>query len=199
MVEDVASDEQWAVYIEWVGRERVNNLTPRQLARRARRAYSLAGETLASGIDAFAYGSVAVIAVALLVIALGPLVFAVLLGVVELVLLFAVIAGAAAWKLLFRRPWRIVAVHETGDVWSWEQAGWRRARRLVATLQAELDAGGDPLTTSVGAATFLGQTSVAVTESPPVWSRGWFRWSSRAAAMMLFVVGVVAVLVRYVA
>ena len=67
-----------------------------------------------------------------------------MLGVVETVAL-AVIAGAVlVWRVVLRRPWRVVAFHAHGVV-RWRVVGWRRARQVVRDAADAVARGSDPM------------------------------------------------------
>lgn len=86
----------------------------------------------------------AVLLAALALIVGAPLVVAVLSVLLES---FYLVLGAAAvlvWRVVARRPWRLVAAALNGPTWSNEVVGWRAARAEVRRVASALSAGTAP-------------------------------------------------------
>jgi hypothetical protein len=71
-----------------------------------------------------------------------------LIGVVaDLILAILLTALGVAGRLLFRRPWSVEAVSDTGERHRWQVVGWRASRQLVADVVNALAHGNLPPTT----------------------------------------------------
>ena len=123
------------VRIEWIGnriRRAPSDLRER-IGRGRKRTGKVvdAGEDVPSGCipvpDEFALVAIVVVAVLLFFVFVTPL----LAGLIELLALALIAFGVWGFRILFRRPWRIV--HETSDgpVERCLVVGWRRSHRVM--------------------------------------------------------------------
>ena len=146
----------WECFIEWEGRRPVHRAF-RQLREhreaRARRQAEVSSDgalDVASGclevlslIDFVAAIATIVGFITLLVI-LGPWIGFVLFGVVELGIVLVLVAAGFLVRTLLRRPWRVVAVNEIGELWAFRQVGWFASRELVRQVAGQLADGRHP-------------------------------------------------------
>lgn len=143
----------WECFIEWEGRKPLRrsfrHLREHREARARREAsnsaFDVAGGCADLGMisDTFAAIALLIGVIALLVVA-GPWIGFVLFGIVELGIVLVLIAGGFVGRALLRRPWRVVAVNEAGDLWAWRQVGWFASRELVRQLADQLEDGRAP-------------------------------------------------------
>lgn len=149
------SGVEWEIFVEWEGRKPLHHAFRRLRAHREAKAQKRSesnGDNLLNGCDQLGGATdellvLAILAMVILLLVLfGPWFLAVVFGIIELgVILIAVFFGLVG-RTLFRRPWRVAAVSEAGDVWAWRQTGFRKARKLVHEVAAGLSAGSAPLT-----------------------------------------------------
>lgn len=159
----VADGAAWVVEIDWVARRirnpwrrTVDAIRERRAARKARRAQREgrganvldAADLAATGSDLDDYLAIvaAVIGAVVAVIALVwllPVVWAIVAVLVEVFVLTLIAIAVLLWRTLFRRPWNVVA-RRGDDRWVTRVVGYRRARALVRTLSADLEAGVGP-------------------------------------------------------
>lgn len=143
----------WECFIEWEGRRPLHRAFRRLRAQREARAryeaenvtMDLAGGCLdlLSFIDIFAAVLFLVTVVSLIIVG-WPLIAAALFGIVELGIIIVLIAAGFMVRTVTRRPWRVVAVNETGEVWAYRQVGWFASRELVRQLAEQLQDGRHP-------------------------------------------------------
>lgn len=95
------------------------------------------------GVD-FAEGGLVVVAAMAAVLVLIPLLF---FGV-ELIVLGAVLAAGVIGRVLLRQPWVIEARSSdpltSGRELEWRVIGWRKSRKLIDQVAADLAAGREP-------------------------------------------------------
>ncbi len=144
---------QHTIRIEWIG----NRLrrAPADLRRRVRRM-AKAGEYADAGCVPDLGDLFAAIAVVILLIFVVVFVLPVAYGLVELAVVVLIAAAIWAFRVLFRRPWKVVQRSVAADIHEGEclVVGWRRAHAVMV-------AGADEI-----AAT--GRATTAFTESPGV-------------------------------
>jgi hypothetical protein len=154
----------WRVEVDWMAR-RIRNPFRRSLhaarerfeaTRRARRARKGEGRDWAdaadvgTGLDELVWVVVAIVvlfALFFLFVWVAPVVWAVLLVLVEFFFVTIAAVVILVWRTMLRRPWRVVARRvesETGDVWTHEVVGYRAARRLVRETADGLAQGRSP-------------------------------------------------------
>ena len=143
----------WEVFVEWEGRKPLSRSFRRLRSYREGRAKRrsenkadslLDGCDILSGIDADLSIVALVFVLLLLFVVFGPSLILALFGIVEIGLLVVAVAVAFTWRTLARRPWRIAAVSNHGDVWAWNQVGFWRSRRLVHSIADDLGRGEVP-------------------------------------------------------
>ncbi len=146
----------WECFIEWEGRRPLHRAFRRLREHREARAQQqartssdgsmdIAGGCLdvLSVVDFVAAIALVVGLVTLLIIA-GPWIGFVLFGVVELGIILVLVGAGFLARTLLRRPWRVVAVNETGELWAFRQVGWFASRELVRQVADQLGDGRDP-------------------------------------------------------
>jgi len=101
-------------------------------------------------LDAAAFDELLVVALVIVVVIAvliwGPAVVAFLLDILLIVLFTALALTVAVIRLLFRRPWRVVALRSWDEVWVWHQTGLGDARQLVREIRAGIATGQGPAT-----------------------------------------------------
>jgi hypothetical protein len=110
---------------------------PGRLRRSARASRQAAGETAGDApgfaMDTLFEGGAIAFALAAVFVVLA--IVAPLIGVVvDLVLAILLTALGVAGRLLFRRPWSVEAVSDTGERHRWQVVGWRARGELVADV-----------------------------------------------------------------
>ncbi len=150
--DDRAEPDATEVFVEWEGRRHpLGRLARRRrrLVKKLRRKPDSGGLDLDPGCADLIADEIAIFFVAVgLIVAVvmwGPALVAFAAELLLVVLLTAMAVIAALIKLLFRRPWRVVALQNWDEVWVWHQVGLRDARELVRDVRAALEAG-SPLT-----------------------------------------------------
>ena len=143
----------WECFIEWEGRRPLHRAFRRLRAHREARARTQAENTtldVAGGcldvlgfIDIIAFVLSIVTLITLIVIG-WPLIAAVLFGILELGIILVLVGAGFLVRTVTRRPWRVVAVNEAGDLWAYRQVGWFASRELVRQLAAQLEDGRHP-------------------------------------------------------
>jgi len=154
----------WVVEIDWVAR-RIHNpwrrtidaIRERRAARKAKRANrddrrglgdALDAADLVAGPDLDDYLAIVVVIIGVVMacvalIWLLPVVWAVLAVLVEFFVLTLAAIAVLLWRTLARRPWNVVA-RRGDEQWVTQVVGYRRARALVRTVVASLEAGTAP-------------------------------------------------------
>lgn len=210
--EDAAKvGDDWRVGIIWLtrGLQRPDRMIRRRV-RAARRQSdtdekqerSLAGDALdgASGcMDAgelptvLAIAGVIVVIVAL--VALGPGLLAITIGLLEIAVLLILAAAGLVGRVIFRQPWEIVA-RRPGHELVWRVRGIRRARAVADEIETGLRQGRDPSTL---APAHVDHAPPDLSGVPNVYRRSEFQLLGRvygAALAIAIVVAVVLLLVR---
>jgi Flp pilus assembly protein TadB len=99
-------------------------------------------------IDDLAIILLAIVAVVLLfflLVWIAPVVWAILLVLVEFFVVTIAAIAILVWRTLLRRPWRVVARRiEAGESWAHEVVGYRAARRKVREVAESLRLGITP-------------------------------------------------------
>jgi hypothetical protein len=111
-------------------------------------------------VDVLEGGVLAVAIVAALVVLSVLLPFVVVVGELVIAILLALLGSGG--RILFRRPWIVEAVSESGERHRWRVVGWFRSRQFVADVANALGHGnavlsGDP----AGGPTADGATSAS--------------------------------------
>ena len=83
-------------------------------------------------MDVLEGGALAVAIVAALILLTVLLPFVVVVGELVVAVLLALLGIAG--RMLFRRPWIVEAVSESGDRHRWRVVGWFRSREFVADV-----------------------------------------------------------------
>jgi hypothetical protein len=151
------SGREWDVGIQWIGRRLAD--APANVRRRSARTLAWQRRQLKGGrvldgadvgldgcFDDFAAGLVVVVAVVVvlgLLLALGPWLGLVVLGLVEVLVLALLAVLVFSTRVTFRRPWRIRAQGPGGVVVGWRVVGWRRAREVERDVADAVRRGGD--------------------------------------------------------
>lgn len=115
-----------------------------------RRPGELVSDTMSSvGVPDFpqvdsAEGLLVITVAAILLVLLVPILF---FGI-ELIILGSVLATGLVGRLILRQPW-VIEARTTGGGGAerqleWQVHGWRRSRRLIDSVVADLSAGRDP-------------------------------------------------------
>lgn len=86
----------------------------------------------------------AAVLVVLAVVVGAPLLVAVLSVLLEFFYLVIAAGVVLLWRVLARRPWRVVAVADDGPSWHGEVVGWRRARAEVRRVAEGIELGLSP-------------------------------------------------------
>lgn len=147
----------WECFIEWEGRRPLHRAFRQMRAHREARAQQQASASsdgsadLAGGcldvlsiVDVIAVITLVVAAITLMII-LAPWIGLALFGVVELGIIVVLMAAGFVARTALRRPWRVVAVNDAGELWAFRQVGWFASRELVRQVTAELGAGRHPI------------------------------------------------------
>lgn len=145
----------WEVHVEWVGRDLARS--PGRLAervraiseRRRRRRFRDSGILEFLDVPVFEGPSAVAVAIAviigvILLIWLGPFALAILLGAIELVLLALTTIAVVVFRVLFRRPWKVVAYSAAGEQHAWHVVGWSSSRRFVRAAARAIESGLSP-------------------------------------------------------
>lgn len=144
----------WEVFVEWEGRRplrrSIRRFNQRREARARKRADNKASDLLdgcdaVGGIDELG-AAVVLVGVLLLLVVAGPWVLLFLIALAEFGLILALAAVAFAGRTFLRRPWRVVAVDASGELWAWHQVGWFAARALAAETADAMATGRSPST-----------------------------------------------------
>lgn len=149
------SGTSWEVHVEWVGRDLARSSD--RLAERFRaisehrrrrgvgdsKILDLLDIPVFEGPAAVAVG-IAVIVGVILLIWFGPFLLAILLGALELVAFALAAAVVVSFRVLFRRPWLVVARSATGERHSWPVVGWSASRRFVRDAAQKIGSGVAP-------------------------------------------------------
>jgi len=85
----------------------------------------------------------AVIAI-ILIVWFGPILIALLFGLVDVTLVVVGVLVLGCWRIAARRPWAIVASCSDGAVVQWSVVGVRRARQFVASVADQIENGAAP-------------------------------------------------------
>ncbi len=67
-----------------------------------------------------------------------------LLALVDIAILLLLFVLGVVGKMLFRRPWTVVATSSTGERREWKVRGLRRSRRVARTVEDALNSGINP-------------------------------------------------------
>ena len=145
----------WECFIEWEGRRPVHRAfrllrehreaRARQQAKASSDAVDVAGGCLdvLSMVDFVAVIALIIGFVTLMII-IGPWIGLVLFGIVELGIILVLIAAGFIARTVLRRPWRVVAVNDVGELWAFRQVGWFASRELARQVADQLAAGCHP-------------------------------------------------------
>ena len=159
---------RWNVLIEWSGHTALEPLSRTKMDDR-RQDYTDAitrdpESWVDLGTDLNPISILFSLALGLVMVMLLPVfgpVFAVIgtviVALAEVAVLLVLAAVTFGAKVLFGRPWRVLAVNEYGETWVWNQSGWRNARALAERIRRELDAGALPDQIPPGSAEPIGQ------------------------------------------
>ncbi len=203
--DDPGWDEEafhWEVFVEWSGRKAVSPLSRRALKARQARFRERAAEFSDVPADGCLDlgGDLGGIFLAILLIAviilLAPILIVVLFAIIEVTIVLAIAGAAFFLRTMLNRPWRVVAVHGSGELWSWKQVGWQRARELVERIQRELDAGASPGAIAPGDATPEGRDELALNSPTHLVESDGVRFVAKLAAFAVIIAAVAAVLVQ---
>ena len=140
------------IRIEWIG-SRLRR-APRTLTRRLRKTAEHLGDVPDAGCSADVGGIVgailAVVVLAVVLIVLLPTVF----WLLEVVIVLALAASIWAFRVLFRRPWRVVVLGAEDAVTDeCLVVGWRRAHATMVDAAAEVASTGSARSTFAAART----------------------------------------------
>lgn len=184
------------VFIEWEGRKPLSRFWQR-VRGRAERRRKVKLSDLDSGIDpgcfdlfdAVAVVMLAIVAVVVIVV-FAPILIGIVIELAALAVLLLLAVAGAAYRTLFRRPWRVVALSSDGELWAWRQVGWRNANELVSSISDGVDAGLGPATLHTelleeGVPHAVGSTDLGLLANP------WFRLASAAAVTAIAVIAIV--------
>lgn len=148
-----ANGVEWEIFVEWEGRKTLHRAFRRLRAHREARAQGRSENRDHAGLDGCdPFGGLgdelAVIAlfmvVSIVLLFFGPWLFAAFLGLLELGIIIVAVMFGFVGRTLFRRPWRVAAVSQSGTVWAWQQIGFGKARRLVHEIADGLESGWPP-------------------------------------------------------
>ena len=112
---------------------------------------------LLDGADPFAFaddevgwlGGLAIALTVVLLLALSVfLVFPAVIFAIEVLVLVLLVGGAVVARVVFRRPWTIEAVPESGGqatrLPTWQAVGWTASGRLIDRVSHDIATGRDP-------------------------------------------------------
>jgi hypothetical protein len=94
------------------------------------------------GLDDLGIVGTILLAILAVVVAvfLALVLFNVIAIAIELTLVIVLLVAGIVGRVVFRRPWQVVA--RSGDAsFSWRVVGWLRSRRVIADVGAQLAAG----------------------------------------------------------
>lgn len=157
---------QHTIRIEWIG----NRLrrAPADLRRRVKRM-ARAGEYADPGCAPDLGDLFAGIALVILVVVVVVFVLPVAYGLVELAVIVLIAAVIWAFRVLFRRPWKVVQRAVAGDIAEGEclVVGWRRAHAVMVAGATEIAATGRATEAFTGSPGVLPAPSSASAPAPP--------------------------------
>lgn len=199
-----ADGDVWECFIEWEGRGALQS-SARYLrgAReaRARRKAKDAKLDLLDGCDplsAIDSWPMLVLALAIFIVVLiGPEFVALLFGVVELGAIVLLVVGGLIGRVLFRRPWRVVAVSDKGTVWAWRQVGIRPSLRLVDEIVDGLEIGHQPSMIASDRLEAVNPSTIADDASLGPFANPSYLWWARFVVITALLVSIVVVVERF--
>ena len=195
------ADHNWQVFVDWSGRNALSPISRRSL--RARREIMQRktadwAEAVPDGCmyvgdasDTIGLLIVGTVFLAILLTAVGPFLVGLALLAVEVTIVLVIAAFALLARTLLGRPWRVVAVSDAGELWSWRQTGWGNARELEGRIHRELGAGAHPSAIAPGTAIAEGQAELIGEVDDALIDRNWVRIFARGLFATLVVIAIV--------
>ena len=123
---------------------------------------------------------------------IGPGLFALTVGLIEIMFLGVTGTAVAAGRVLFGQPWEVIARRD-GETCAWHVFGHRGARALVTEVETAIALGADPTTVRPDA--LDRHTLDSTAETLRLYRRNGFRWLGNVFGLLLGAAGIALVFV----